>query len=523
MTRRFHPGIPAISFILWWIIPSVLFPNRLLNADGDLLRHIGHGNWMLQHHALISADPFSFTKGAQPFVGFEYGSQLIYALVHQVAGLAGVAIFAGLLIATAYALLAKFLLSRGVDPLLTYLTTVAGAILGAVHWAARPHLFTLVLVVVLLFMLEARGASDNGPMKGAAAGRPYMALPLFAIWANLHGGWLFGLVLIGLWFAGRLLDYLLKVDRAFQLSEMRRLAAMFGFGLLGTLINPHFLALHRHVFGFFGDTYILDHTHEFLSPDFHGVVGKMFLTALLLTMAVLAMSRTRPSGPMLVVTLAMTAFTLNAQRNIQLFSVTVIPLLALHVDAAFRRLPDWRGIRGVFERDAKVGVTAPYVVAMFLVFGALAAVRGQVGGVAVVPDSVLTDDFPVAVVARARKAGLEGRIYNDFTWGGYIIYAWPEQKVFIDGGTDFYGPDLMRTWQMIRDLQPGWRDSLAHFGVNLVLMPPDAAMVHELLRESGWKLRDCDATAALLQKSAGTQASSTESRLLAGCEAGKIQ
>jgi hypothetical protein len=523
MTRRFHPGIPAISFVLWWVIPSVIFPNRLLNADGDLLRHIGHGNWMLQHHALISADPFSFTKGGQPFLGFEYGSQLIYALVHQVAGLAGVAIFAGLLVATAYALLARFLLSRGVDPLLVYLTTVAGAILGAVHWAARPHLFTLVLVVVLLFMLEGRGTSDNGPMKGAAAGHPYMALPLFALWANLHGGWLFGLVLMGLWFCGRLLDYLLKVDRPFQVAEMRRLAAMFGFGLGGTLINPHFLALHRHVFGFFGDTYILDHTHEFLSPDFHGLVGKLFLAALLLTIAVLAMSRTRPSGPTLVVTLAMTAFTLNAQRNIQLYSVTVVPLLALHVDAAFRRLPDWRGIRATFERDAKVGVTVPYAMVMVLLFGTLAAFRGQVGGVPVIPDSVRADQFPVALVARARQAGIQGRIYNDFTWGGYLIYAWPEQKVFIDGGTDFYGPDLMRTWQLIRDLQPGWRDSLSRFGVDLVLMPPDAAMVHELLQQPDWRLRDCDATAALLQKSPGAQPTSTEDRLLQGCEEGKIK
>jgi hypothetical protein len=126
-------------------------------------------------------------------------------------------------------------------------------------------------------------------------------------------------------------------------------------------------------------------------------------------------------------------------------------------------------------------------------------------------------------VARARQAGIQGRIYNDFTWGGYIIYAWPEQKVFIDGGTDFYGPDLMRTWQLIRDLQPGWRDSLARFGVNLVLMPPDAAMVHELLREPGWKLRDCDATAALVEKAPGAEASATGSRLLTGCEAGKIK
>ena len=91
--RRLHPSIPAIVFFIWWIVASVVFPDRMLNADGDMLRHIGHGNWMLEHGRLITEDPFSFTRGGQPFTAFEYGSQIVLALVHNAAGLAGVAIF----------------------------------------------------------------------------------------------------------------------------------------------------------------------------------------------------------------------------------------------------------------------------------------------------------------------------------------------------------------------------------------------------------------------------------------------
>ena len=72
---------------------------------------------------LITADPFSFTRAGEPFVAFEYGSQLLYALVHRAGGLAGVAVLASLLIASAYALLARFLLARGVDALLAYIVT----------------------------------------------------------------------------------------------------------------------------------------------------------------------------------------------------------------------------------------------------------------------------------------------------------------------------------------------------------------------------------------------------------------
>jgi hypothetical protein len=77
----------------------------MLNADGDPARHIRHGLWMLQHHALISADPFSFTRPGAPFLGFEYGTQLVFALAWKAGGIAAVTVLVGMLIASVYALL----------------------------------------------------------------------------------------------------------------------------------------------------------------------------------------------------------------------------------------------------------------------------------------------------------------------------------------------------------------------------------------------------------------------------------
>jgi len=527
MNHRIAPSIPAISFVIWWIVPTILFPTRLLNADGDLLRHIGHGEWMLRHHSLIHADPFSFTRSGQPFVGFEYGSQLIYALVHRAAGLAGVAIVAGLLIAVAYALLARFLLSRGTDPLLSYLTIVAAAVLGAFHWAARPHLFTLVAVVVLMFLLESTvdGRRSTGsknppvtPRHSTLDPRPLWALPLFAIWANLHGGFVFGLVLIGIYFTGHLLEYVLNNDRLAERQEMNYFARLFGFGFLGTLLNPHFLALHRHVLGLFGQPFLLDNTNEFMSPDFHHLFGKILLGALLGMIALLACLPRRPHAAHLLTLLAMTYFVLTAQRNIQLFGVTAVPIMAMLLDTHWRGLPDWRGIRTVFQRDAPLGRTTPYVLAMVALFGFLAVGSGQIAGKQVIPNAVSAEVFPVAVVRQARAEQLQGRIYHSFIWGGYLIYAWPEQKVFIDGGTDFYGTDLLKNYMAIGGLAPGWRDSLTQWNISLALVQPGSSLAHELLREPGWRLHDCDATAALLQKAGGASERSVADSLLGACE-----
>jgi hypothetical protein len=526
MSRRFAPSIPAISFIIWWLVPSLVFPHRLLNADGDLLRHIGHGEWMLNHHSLIHTDPFSYTMGGQPFVGFEYGSQLLYALVNRAAGLAGVAILAGLLIATAYALLARFLLSRGTDPLLTYLTTVIAAVLGAFHWAARPHLLTLVAVVVLLPMLEGgsrerRDPSHEPPGPGpeSRVPHPLWAIPLFGVWANLHGGFVFGLVLIGLYFAGHAIEYFLNNDRPTELKWMRYFASLFTFGFVGTLCNPHFLALHRHVLGLFGQPFLLDNTNEFMSPDFHHLFGKILMAALLGMIVLLTCLPKRPHWARLLTLLAMTYFVLTAQRNIQLFGVTAVPIMAMLLDAYWRRLPDWRNIRAVFQRDAPLGRTAPYAFCMLAAFGFLALGRGEVFGKQVIPNHVSPEIFPVAVVRRARAEHMDGRLYHSFIWGGYLIYAWPEQKVFIDGGTDFYGANLLRSYMAIGGLAPGWRDSLRQWDIDLALISPTSSMAHELLREPGWRLHDCDSTAALLQRTGGVAAPLTADSLLAACQA----
>ena len=143
------------------VVPIAL-QTPLLNSDGDLARHLRHGRYMLEHGGLIRIDPFSFTRPGAPFVGFEYGSQLLYALAERLGGLPAVAILAGLLIATTYAAMTAFLLRRGVDPLLAYLVVALAVVLGIGHWSARPHLISFLATVVLLSLLEGRPRRGGG-------------------------------------------------------------------------------------------------------------------------------------------------------------------------------------------------------------------------------------------------------------------------------------------------------------------------------------------------------------------------
>src|SRR6476620_10849647 len=108
LLRLGPPSIPAVVFVTLLTLVPIGLQQPLLNSDGDLARHLRHGQYMLEHHSLIHADPFSFTRPGEPFVAFEYGSQVAYALAARAGGLPAVAVLAGLLLAATYGLLAAF-------------------------------------------------------------------------------------------------------------------------------------------------------------------------------------------------------------------------------------------------------------------------------------------------------------------------------------------------------------------------------------------------------------------------------
>jgi len=482
------------------------FGSRLLNSDGDLARHLRLGELMLEQHGLLRQDVFSFTKAGQPFVAFEYGSELVYATAYRLGGLAGVAVLAGLVLALTYTLVARFLIRRGGDPLLAYLVSMSAAVLSAAHWLARPHLFTMLLVVVLLELLQHRTR------------RALLTYPvLFAVWANLHGGFSFGCILIGLYIAGETAEGWLarNYERARWLARARHHGWALLLALLASLLNPNGVRLLGHVFGFFGNSAILAQTQEFLSPDFHTINGKIFLAVLLVVIGALAWIRRRPPVTTLLVVLATIAFALVSQRNIELFAITALPLLALHLDAEWRAMPLLTSAKAVFQREAEGRYAGVGAAVIALILLGIAAAGGSVAGTSVIPDRFDEHAFPIRAVAQARAAGLQGRMYNNFIWGGYLLFDWPEQRVFIDGGTDHYGEKLFNEWIQVWNLDPGWRETLRRWDISLAMVPPTSRLADELERDQGWSIWHCDSTAVLLRRPA------RDSTVRAGTGAGR--
>jgi hypothetical protein len=520
--RALLPSAFDIVFVALALVVPFAWVEPLLNADGDLARHLRVGDTILQH-GLFFRDLFSNTKLGKPFVPYEWLSEVVFAVVNRIGGLAAVSIFCGLVIGATYALLVLFLRRRGVDPLLAFLVGMLAAAVSCVHWLARPHLFTPLAAVLLLFLLERR------PDRWGVL----LVAPLFVAWANLHGGFFFGLVLIGVFLAGDLMELhaarraaaeptggagnggpageVAQPGRGREAAALdggavrRRLgyhAALLLVGAAACLVNPEGPALFGHVIGWFGQRYIINNTAEYLSPNFHMRSVQIFLGALILLVGALGMARTRISWPRLLVITADTFFALYSGRNIPLFAVTALPLAALELDAEWRGLPFLGRLRqGFAEGDAasRGGVWSGAVAVALM---ALLVNGGRVASHTLVSARFDPRIFPVDAVRRARAAGLGGRMFNAFGWGGYILYAWPEQRVFIDGQTDFYGDTIFRTYQDIAGLQAGWRRQLDSLQISLVIVGSKTALGNELQRLPGWTRWYGDSTAVILRRSA---------------------
>ena len=480
------PSMPALVFLILVIVLPLSFGSLFLNADGDLARHLRQGREIVETGTVARTDRFSWPTAGKQFVSFEYGSQIVLHLAERLGGLAGVVLLASVVLAGTYALFARFLLLRGVDPLLVWFAAFYSALIGQVHWIARPHLTSFLFSIVLLGWLDSEKV------------RPWWHFGLlFLLWANLHAGFLFGIFLIGVWFVGEVMDaWLDPVNRAAGLRRARGLIIAGVVATLVSFVNAYGPGLHAHALGNLSDTYMKDHTNEFMSPDFHALSPKFFLIAVLAILgAALAFPR-RMSMPRTLVITATVGLSLIAGRNIALFAITGFALGVVHVAPIWDRVALRARRLREFGTIARAGSTTPWVAGAF----GLVLVMGFAGSRIGIPDGFEASAFPVSIVREARAADLRGRIFNDFRYGGYMQYAWPEQKIFIDGTTDVYGGQHQRAYINVLAMVPGWSDSLDTWKVDLVLLPVRAPLATELAFR-GWEVWKCDQTAVLLRRS----------------------
>jgi hypothetical protein len=255
--------------------------------------------------------------------------------------------------------------------------------------------------------------------------------------------------------------------------------------------------------GYVGNAYLVGHTAEYLSPNFHDVSTWPFLLMILVSPWVMSAGRRPLEARSLLLLLGWTGLGLYSVRHVAVYAVIAAPILTEAFAGALRGTmagEAWLK-RESRHRELEAGFRGGLWPAVcMLAVGALMAL-----GVRLTPvpggDSFSSRVFPVQAMDWATANPPGDRVFNYFPWGGYLLLrAWPDVTVFIDGQTDFYGEELTREYETVITLAEGWEQVLTRHDVDWVIMPPDSRLVAALRQDDGWAEVYADATAAILQR-----------------------
>jgi hypothetical protein len=373
------------------------------------------------------------------------------------------------------------------------LSVVSGLWVALPYLGARTQLISLLGLSVVLWLWNR-----------IQAGQRLMAWalpPLFLLWSNLHGGFTAGLfvlaVVLGCSAVLQILaDQGIIMGRRFDepLLGWTDLGHVAGAALLSaavTLVNPYGWHLHAEIYASLSDRYMLENLAEWQPVSFQGWAGRAYL--LYLTgLSILIVFWYRRREPVRWALLAVFfILSLLHWRNVTLFLLVSIPLAAeLLADAS-----DW-----VLRRLPPVGALAKAGIAGLTLGAALILIRlgpdhlVNVWRAGTMPDAFFEQtEYPIEAVRwiSTHPQAVGARLYNDYGYGGFLVWWLPQHKIFIDGRMPAWRLGdrwIFADYMLLNQAGPSPLDIMEKYGVDWALVGKQTPLAASLATDPGWRL-----------------------------------
>ena len=462
----------------------------LFNSDGDLGRHITLGKYMLGH-GIPYYDIFSHTMAGKYLVSHEWLAQIAFGATHALMGLGGAVLLTASLIATTFTVVYREILRRNIQYLPALLITTLAALTSMLHWLARPHIFTFLFVALWTHSLQK--IMEVKPLK------LWIFPSMMLLWANTHGAFIMGFFILAAFFAGWIWQFLSDESSA---DTGKKLILVGVLSFVVTFINPYGLRLWGTSVGYFGNRFLVDYTVEYQSPNFHEFSVWPFLLMLALCLIAPAFGRKIQVYEAFLLA-GFAALALYSERNIPLFAIVAAPFLASMLQPVFERLPLSDRMEATIQNvESQLPANSLVLPILSVLIITLAIKQGAPFDSSGLGYRYDPAKFPVEAVDWLEKNPQPGKMFNHFIWGGYLLYReWPEQTVFIDGQTDFYGEALTLEYVQVETLHESWQNVLAKYDVDWAIIKSDEVQLMQALQdELGWTVLYEDKTAVILRK-----------------------
>jgi hypothetical protein len=114
-------------------------------------------------------------------------------------------------------------------------------------------------------------------------------------------------------------------------------------------------------------------------------------------------------------------------------------------------------------------------------------------------DPAIQSEEPVAAVDWIKANDLQGRVLNEYNWGGYLEWRSTGLQVFVDGRTDLFGDSVLNDWLGAVQAGNGWQQTLQRWNVNYLLLDPSRPLA-QAATQDGWRVLYQDPQAVVYGK-----------------------
>ncbi|MDR3639123.1 MAG: hypothetical protein P4L84_35285 [Isosphaeraceae bacterium] len=470
--RRWMPGVPDAVFGI--VLATVLVGGRsgFLNDPGTFW-HLRLGREILRTGDVPRFDTLTYTRELQPWVDQSWLFDVSLASLVDHFGWSAAVAATALLLATLYGALARGLVRDGTSPFIALVVAVVAVGIASVHFLVRPHLFTFMMV--LWFLDACRRQHEEGGWHIA------VLPPLMVLWANLHGGFLAGPIIVATALLGHVVSGPWDSGRR---KNVTRFGAVLVLCVLAPLVNPYGVGLYQHVGKLLISSGVTELIDEYQPMPFGQAKARVFEWVVLALIALPTLGSRRLSRYDLAHSLVWLHFALGSIRHAPLFALAMAPGLAHLLDGLPLSLCSERGGGRWSLWPAVVGVA----LVVFSVSGA------PLGGFS-------PTHWPLKAVPALNARPADARLFHEQDWGGLIeAETTPPRRAFVDDRFELFGKAAILEYVEALQGGPRWDALRDRERFDLVWVRPERGLARRLESDVNWRVAYRDDVSVLFER-----------------------
>jgi len=439
-------NFPKVS--IYVIVIFLVFAASLFKiADLDFWWHLKTGQITLEQKQFQRTEIYSFTAAGREYIDHEWLFQVVMFWFYSKFGPAGAIVLKCAIFSLIYVLTTKYLLQQASSPFLIFAIQILSICGGMPRMIERPEIFTALFFITTFLIVD---YSLRNHKRAILMFLP----PLFVIWSNFHAAVILGLVLLGIFAAGLVLEFLMKREQypTYYNSSLKDL------GVIVLLLVVCAVASGLNPYGY----RVLTVPFELTSIINSGILNNdewkkpspftlpFYYLCVLFGFAVALLNFRRLSVIHFLLMGFFAYISMKYIRNTGMFC-WFLPLFVA---------PYVKNLSQQYKLQIQIAAALMLASLIYLTTIAFPFERG-IG---------IASYFPQHISSFTKQQNLQGNMLNSYAFGGYLIWSlYPERKIFIDGRNEVYLPLLQKIVKSRADNRQ-WNQLLNEYQIDYALL-----------------------------------------------------